>query len=409
MIRNQAPSAAPQPGRSSAVTTTTPTVQPLRMGRGVIIFVTLLGTLGLVFAYGWFTEGEALFSARFSVPWALIGLLAVPWLLWRGTLGEDRRTVRLRVGSLTALRQSPVGLKVHLRDVPGTLRAIGFGLLVVALARPMDTQTSETADESGIDLMVVLDLSGSMQAVMENLPTDLRPYLSRLAPGVPPARVDAAKAVIRDFIARRKTDRIGAIVFGSEAYVLAPPTLDYQLLDQLVASMRLQMINEGATAIGDAVGAAVARLRKSSARSKAIILLTDGDSNAGRVSPSYAADLAVKAGAKVFTVQIGDGRMSKVYAGQSLLGQPRFVSREFPVNPQLLQALAKRTGATSYVATDAKALQASLHDVLDQLEKSRLQGGIARFRELFPLWLLPGVVLLSLEALLRSFVLRRFP
>ena len=119
------------------------------------------------------------------------------------------------------------------------------------------------------------------------------------------ARLDTAKLVIQDFIGRRRTDRIGVVVFGKSAFVLSPPTLDYHLLSQLVAKMTLNVIDGNATAIGDAVGTAVARLRRSDAQSKVIILLTDGDSNAGMIAPDYATHLAKEQGAKVYTIQIG--------------------------------------------------------------------------------------------------------
>ncbi len=347
--------------------------------------------------------------AHFMHPAVLFGLLALPIVLWRGTFGEDRRTPRLRMGSLVGLQAGPPGLRVMLRDLPGVLRTVALGLGLVALARPVDTLRPEVTEESGIDLVLALDLSGSMQAVMENIPPELRPLIVTKSPRIPPRRVDAAKAVIRDFVARRKTDRIGVVVFGKDTFVLTPPTLDYQLLDFLVSNMELGTIDGNATALGDALGAAVARLRRSASKSKAVILLTDGDNNSGKISPEYAAELAKKGSVRVFTIQIGDGNKARVYVGPSLLGEPRFVEREFPVNPELLRSLAETTSGHAYVASDAKALLASFHDVLNKLEKSRFEGTISRFHELFPYFLLPAALLLALEALLRSVVLRRFP
>jgi Ca-activated chloride channel homolog len=377
--------------------------------RAFRILVTLAVVAGIVATATLIPHGEQLRSAQYLRPWALVGLVLVPFLLWRSTYGEDRRTVRLRVGTIAAMTNGPRGSRIAFRDVPGVLRATAFALLVLALARPVDTTRPETTEESGIDVMLVLDLSGSMAAVMENVPDDLKPHVTVPEPGIPPRRVDIAKAVVRDFISRRKSDRIGVIVFGKSAFVLSPQTLDYQLLDQLVSKMELRVIDESGTAIGDAVGAAVARLRHSSAKSKAIILLTDGENNSGAIAPLYAAELAAKVGAKVYTIQIGDGSVARVYVGRTLLGQPRFDEQNFPINPELLKQLAQKTSGTMYVASDAKALQASFHDVLDKLEKSRFEAGIARFEELFPILLLPGVLILALEAFLRAFALRRFP
>jgi len=255
----------------------------------------------------------------------------------------------------------------------------------------------------------VLDLSGSMRAAMDNLPPDLESYVPKRPTGVRPTRLDAARAVIRDFIAQRKTDRIGVVVFGSDAYVLSPPTLDYHLLDGLVAKMELELIDGNGTAIGDALGVAAARLRRSTARSKAVVLLTDGDNNGGKLAPQYAAHLVNTVGARLYTVQIGQGDVAEVMDGRDLFGQPHYQTRSFPVNPKLLKDLAEETGGSMYVATDATALRAGFHDVLNKLEKTKFESSVATFEELFRYLLLPAVMLLALDALLRAVWLRRFP
>lgn len=375
---------------------------------GILMLATLV-TIGLAALYPVTTELDALLSARWERWIFLFALVLVPLLFWRGTFGEDRRTPRLRLGTLSPLQKGPIGWRVWVRDVPGVLRSVALGLFVLALARPVSMTTPDTSEEQGIDIVVVLDLSGSMRAVIDDLPDELKPHVGRLPKGSRPTRLDAAKAVIRDFVARREADRIGVVVFGKNAYVLSPPTLDYQLLDSLVAKMELRLIDGSATAIGDAVGVAVARLRRSHAESKAVILLTDGDNNAGRISPEYAAHLATVVGAKVYPIQIGDGELAQVQDGTDLFGNPRYVTVPFPVNPDLLQQIASKTGAEMFVATDAEALQASFHGVLDDLEKTRFEANIASFRDLYRLFLLPGVLLLALDALLRALVLRRFP
>jgi Ca-activated chloride channel family protein len=354
-------------------------------------------------------RGDEIINARWSEPWALAGLLFVPVVFYFAVLGQDARTARLRVGNLAPLRAGPAGVRVWLRDIPGIARTLGLALCVLALARPLNTLRPMTADEEGIDIVVALDMSGSMRAVMENIPDDLRTYLGPKRPGARPTRLDTAKAVLRDFIGRRKTDRIGVVVFGSSAYVVAPPTLDYHLLDALVSKMEINLIDPSATAIGDAVGVAVARLRKSRAKSKAIILLTDGDNKGGKVSPEYSAKLANVVGARLYTIQIGQGEEAEVEDGVDLFGQPRYVRVPYPVNPELLKQLASQTGGSMYVASDARSLQASFHDVLDKLEKTKLSASIAHYEELYRFLLIPGVLLLALDVLLRSLVLRRFP
>ena len=377
--------------------------------RGTLLGLYTLGTLALGFAYPAFARGDEIVHASWQNRWYLLGLLVVPAVFYRATLGEDRRMPRLKLGTLAPLNVGPSGVRVWLRDLPGVLRAVGFGLCVLALARPVNTLRPQAADEEGIDIVVVLDLSGSMRAVMPNLPADLQTYVPPKPRGVRATRLDAAKAVIRDFIARRKTDRIGVVVFGANAYVLSPPTLDYHLLDELVAKMELEVIDGSSTAIGDAVGVAAARLRRSHAHSKAIILLTDGDSNSGKVPPEYSAHLANEVGARLYSIQIGQGDAAEVQDGFDLFGQPHYVSINFPVNPKLLKELASKTGGSMYVATDAQALQASFHDVLDKLEKTKFEANIANYEDLFAFLLLPGVLLLAADATLRALVLRRFP
>lgn len=370
-------------------------------------FVLVAALLGM--AYPAFARAPELTHAQWQYPWFLLGLVLVPLVLWRGSYGEDARRPRLLLGTVAGFSAGPVGLRVWLRDVPVALRAVGFALLVLSLARPLNAVVPQSSEEEGIDLVLVLDLSGSMRAVIENFPEDL----ARLAPdrerGVRATRLDAAKATIRDFVSRRKTDRIGVVVFGKSAYVLSPPTLDYHLLDSLVSRLRLDLIDASRTAIGDALGVATARLRRSQAKSKAVILLTDGDNNAGELSPEYAAHLATVVGARIYTVQIGAGDQAEVQDGFDLFGQPRYSTRFFPVNAELLQTVSQATGGESYVASDAQGLQASLHDVLDKLEKTKFEGHVATFEDLYRFLLLPGVLLLALDAALRALLLRRFP
>jgi Ca-activated chloride channel homolog len=138
-------------------------------------------------------------------------------------------------------------------------------------------------------------------------------------------------------------------------------------------------------------------------------LLTDGDNNGGRIAPEYAAHLAKSTGVKIYSVQIGQGETAEVQDGTNFFGQPRYVQTRFPVNPKLLKELAQTTGGATYIATDAKSLQASFHDVLNRLEKTKLEASSSHYEELYGFFLLPGVLLLALDALLRSLVQRRFP
>ena len=372
--------------------------------RGALV---ALGTLTLVaigLVYPLVMRGDAWLGARWLAPWWLGALVAVPFVVWIMTLGADTRVPRLSLPTIAPLLLGPRGWRAKLRDFPGVIRGAALVLGIMALARPQDVLRGESADELGIDIVIVLDLSGSMRAIMDTpVPLANVPKGSRLT------RLETAKEVILEFVSRRKTDRIGVVVFGRAAYVLSPPTLDYALLTALVQKMDLEIIDGNGTAIGDAVGVGVARLRRSTARSKAIILLTDGDSNAGAIAPEYAAHLAQTQGVKVYTVQIGNGDEVEVQDGFDLFGQPRFTRAHFPVNPELLKSIAGQTGGESFVANDKLALEKSMHAILDSLEKTRFEAQSATMEDLFPFLLTPGVFLVALEALLRLLVVRRFP
>lgn len=381
------------------------------MSRAARVFLILGATItvaALSLIYPWVARREAWIGASWQNKWLLLGLLAVPFVWYWGTFGQDRRKPRLRIGTIAPLRTGPRGFRAHLRDLPGVVRAVALTLLILAMGRPVSILSDQRSDDKGIDIVLALDLSGSMRAVLDADPKDL-PGAPQLPRGKRLTRLETAKVVIKDFISRRKTDRIGVVVFGKSAYVLSPPTMDYHLLTQMVGKMTLNVIDASATAIGDAVGTATARLRRSDAQSKVILLITDGDSNAGMISPEYATHLATTVGAKVYTIQIGTDDEVDVEDGIDLFGQPRYVRQRFPVNPELLQRIASATGGKAYVATDAKALADSMHAVLDQLEKTRFEASIASFEDLFPLLLIPGVLLVGLDAILRSLLLRRFP
>jgi len=343
------------------------------------------GLIALVFVpatalYLWWLQG--LENFRFAHPFALALIpLAVALVLWAGIRrGQQRRAVLVfsRAGELGRKQH---GLVRRLADLPVVLRLLVVVLLGVVLARPQTSRPDDDLDVEGIDIVITLDLSGSM------VETDLLPN-----------RLEAAKAVIRDFVRRRSTDRLGLVVFAREAYTHVPLTLDHGALLRMLGELQLDLIDGKGTAIGNGLGVALGRLRRSDARSKVIILLTDGDNNAGNITPTKAADIARKMGVRIYTILAGDNDASDVP------GRPRN-----PVNPKLLEEIATATGGVPYLATDTRALAQRFQDILEDLDKSRIRDrGVLR-SELFPRFLLPAVLVLLLETLLRLGRLRRLP
>lgn len=385
----------------------------VREGRRLVrVAVSLMLTLlvaGLALAWPLASRGAEWLAVVWEARWVLLGLGLLPVVFWWTTFGEERRRPRLRMGTLAALVVAPTGLRTKLRDLPGILRTVAIGMFVLALARPVAVTGVRAAEDEGIDIVLAIDLSHSMAAILDGDPRDLPKTGRGKSAQLRPSRIDTAKLVVQDFVARRRSDRIGAIVFGKEAYILSPPTLDYQLLSKLIGQLRLDVIDGTRTAIGDALGTAVARLDLSEARSKVVILLTDGDSNAGKYSPEEAMREAGRVGAKVYAVQIGNGEAAEVQVGTDPFGQPVYEKRVVPVNPKLLEEIATKTGGKHFIATDGKGLRESMHAILDQLERTQFEAPIAHHEELFPLFVVPGVLLVALEALLRAWLLRRFP
>jgi Ca-activated chloride channel family protein len=332
-------------------------------------------------------------NLQLAYPWALLLLLLVPLLVWV-TLRDRKRATSFRF-PLAGLLFARRGVLARVWWLPLALRTGALVCLAVALARPQVPQRqAKHTDVEGIDIVVCLDLSTSMEAA------DFRPK----------DRIHVAKEVLDQFITSRTNDRIGLVVFAGEAYTQAPLTLDYSVLRNILRDVRTRVIEDG-TAIGNALATATNRLRDSDAKSKVIVLITDGDNNAGQISPMEAAQLAASLHIKVFTVLVGKGGTVPFPNGTDLFGNPAYADVEVDVNPELLQNISQLTGGTYYRATDRATLSKGLTEILDQLDKSKIDegGSFTRYDELFAQALLPGLVLLALELLLSLTRLRSFP
>jgi Ca-activated chloride channel family protein len=219
-----------------------------------------------------------------------------------------------------------------------------------------------------------------------------------------------AREVLTDFLSSRANDRIGLVVFSGQAYTQAPLTLDYGVLKEVIKQLRTRVLEDG-TAIGDAVATALNRLRDSDAKSRVVVLITDGDNNAGKVSPLDAADAARALGVPVYAILVGKGGKVPFPMGQDIFGRTSWRDVEIPINPELLKTMATRTGGEFYRATDMDSLKAGLQKVLDSLERSKLLegGATATYREQYHGYLAWAALLLMLELALRATVLRVFP
>jgi Ca-activated chloride channel family protein len=324
---------------------------------------------------------------------ALLLLLAVPLAAWVGFALERRRAGTLafsRTHDLAVTAQGVFGYLIHL---PRACLIIALGLAAIALARPQRL-TTDPAEVEGIDIVIALDLSNSME---EN---DM----------VPDNRLTAAKRVIASFIRRNATDRIGLVIFGKEAFTQCPLTLDTGAVLRLLNDVTLGIIDGRGTAIGNALGTSINRLRKSTAKSKVIVLVTDGDDNASQIDPRKAAKFAQAFGIKVFTILIGrDSLVADAQPGHDRFGNRIRPQPRYPVNPKLLEEIADQTGGMPYLATDTEALEKRFQAILEDLDRSKLKSQTPHYAELYPLLIWPALALLLAEITLSLTRFRRFP
>lgn len=328
---------------------------------------------------------------RFERPWAALLLIAVP-LVWLSRFWVQRRSrPRLQFSKASALAAPKSTWRGRLGMLPNALRTVAVALIVIGLAGPQSIHARDTAEVSGIEIILTLDMSGSMEAA------DIRP-----------TRFRATKAVVRDFINRRPNDRIGAVVFGRDAYTLLPLTTDREALRTALRGLKLDQIDGRGTAIGNAVGVSLNRLKRSQAKSKVIILLTDGESNAGNISPSQAAELASTMGVKIYPILMGVSDTAPVQQGTGLFGRAIFGTANYPVNPDLLDQMAAETGGEFFQVSDRAALEQSFHQILDALEKTDIEDAGRMYTELFPAFVGPALLFLAIELFVLLW-LRRWP
>ncbi len=362
-------------------------------------------------------------------PWFLLLLVVLAAAAWLASRQGPAAVAFSSLGGLDRVRPT---LRVRVRKLPDWLRIGAIAVLIVAMARPQMVDTEVLSGE-GIDIMIALDMSGSMNAI--DMSQDDIANLQ--ANGQEPQnRFEAAREILKDFIRKRKSDRVGLVVFGGEAYLRFPPTLDYvrllNALDTLVLDdgRRTQdqpescknncTINGSGTAIGDALNRAYLRLEKAKSKSRMLILITDGKQEGGSIDaatvPKYIASLPQKDRVRIFTFQVGSGRETRLPAYDPLRGKPmtdrhgrrlyQRPDRPFPTDAELLRQIANLTGGSFYDSYDAEKFSKDFAD----LEKTTFQVKVRTHRrELFFGWLVAGLALLGIELLLRRTWLRAFP
>ena len=288
------------------------------------------------------------------------------------------------------VRRAPRTLRYWLRHAPFVLRCAAFVLLVVALARPQDVDEQRRSSAEGIDIMLAVDVSGSM-----------------LARDFKPDRITAAKEVAGRFIADRYGDRLGLVVFAGEAFTQSPLTTDQSTLQTMLSRIRSGIIEDG-TAIGNGLATAINRLRESDAKSKVIILLTDGVNNRGEIAPLMAADIAADMGIKVYTIGVGT-RGKAPYPVVDMFGNMSFQPMDVEIDEKTLEGIAERTGGRYFRATDNDKLQ-SIYDEINQLEKSKVEvTDYTVYHERFLALLLAALGVLLLEFVFSNIILKRIP
>ena len=327
---------------------------------------------------------------HFASPYYLWLLtLLVPMIgyyVWRTLQGG----AAIRISSVAGVVRAPRTVRYYLRHLPFVLRAAAFALLVVALARPQDVEQNVRTNTEGIDIMLAIDVSGSM-----------------LARDFKPDRITAAKEVAGSFIADRYGDRIGLVAFAGEAFTQSPLTTDQSTLQTLLARIRSGLIEDG-TAIGNGLATAINRLRESDAKSKVIILLTDGVNNRGEIAPRTAAEIAKAQGIRVYTIGVRTEGMAP-YPAMDMFGNITFVNQKVEIDEKTLTAISDMTGGQYFRATDKAKLKA-IYDEINQLEKSKVEvTEHVSYHELYLAWVLAALGLLLAEFLFANLVLKRIP
>ena len=320
-------------------------------------------------------------------------LLLIPYILWY-LLYRKKSEPTMRMSDTFAFRFAPKSWKVRLMPLQMLLRMLAFTMIVIVLARPQTSNSWKNKTIEGIDIMLAMDVSTSM-----------------LAEDLKPNRMEAAKAVAAEFISGRPNDNIGLSIFAGEAFTQCPMTTDHASLLSLLHNVRTDIAMRGliedGTAIGMGLANSVSRLKDSKAKSRVVILLTDGSNNRGDISPMTAAEIAKSLGIRVYTVGVGSNKVAPY--PMPVGGGVQYVNIPVEIDDETLRGIAKATDGDFYRATNTKELN-QIYKEIDQLEKSKLNvKQYSRKYDVYQYFALVAVLALLLELLLRITVFRRIP
>jgi Ca-activated chloride channel family protein len=322
-------------------------------------------------------------NLTFEHPWMLLGLLLVPlmagWWLWR----YRKQEAALQHSNISLFDGVKKTLRARLRWLPYALRVVAVGAIVVALARPQSQLSRQEMTVEGIDIVMAMDLSGSM-----------------LAEDFKPNRLEAAKKVAADFIEGRKNDRMGLVVFAGEAFTQVPLTIDHHVLLKQLGNLKSGTMRDG-TALGDGLATAINRIKDSEAQSKVIILLTDGVNNQGSMDPLSAAEIAALYNIRLYAIGVGSlGKAPFPFRDQ--FGRVHYQNVDVEIDEDLMRQMAAATNDGRYFrATNKKALK-EIFDQIDEMEKSKIDvTQYAQTKDEYAVWLWIAVLALIAEVLIR--------
>jgi Ca-activated chloride channel family protein len=325
----------------------------------------------------------------FLYPWVLFFLLIIPILTLIYFYRIRKKQTSIKISDSKIFEESGSSLRVKIFHLPFALKMLSLLLLIIALARPQSFSSGTNVNTEGIDIAIVLDISGSM-----------------LAEDFKPNRLEAAKKITDKFIEGRVSDRIGLVIFSRVAFTQCPLTIDYSVLRNLLKDIKSGMLDDG-TAIGNAIANGVNRLKNSDAKSKVIILLTDGVNNAGEIDPLSASEIAKAYRVRIYSIGVGT-RGEAPYPVQTPFGT-RYQMVPVEIDEPLLKRISENTGGKYFRATNNKALE-EIYQTIDKMEKSKVE--ITSYRtaaELYSKLMLPALILFLLDFLLGKTIFRKLP